>query len=262
MIRDAYASDSKELAAMADAGKAGFTLLEIAKVNLSFKHPFPESILKESSLVDHAPTHGRTFVTGFSSADVYEGDQAFSSKTEKLRALDINRGRFEQGIDFAFPADQPGQAKANAVFSYVLRKGYNQSKSFLESLLPFNKMMTNAGLTPDEAWLKVLIYVTAVFRRVHAVRTITVTMTDGARLFGVLKAIELLDEFADAEWIRHPDLSSALVLAALQKDGKSVQEAMTLFKRHEHTINQNKSRVAKVENELKDLKGKNPSWNT
>ena len=48
MIRDAYGTEKEELQAMADAGKAGFTSLEIAKVNLSFKHPFPEAILRES----------------------------------------------------------------------------------------------------------------------------------------------------------------------------------------------------------------------
>ena len=262
MIKDSYGTEKEELSAMADAGKAGFTSLEVAKVNLSFKHPFPESILRESVAVEHAVTHGRAFVGSFGSASIYEGDQAFSSKTEKLRALEVNRGRFEQGIDFAFPPDQPGQAKANAVFSHILRKGYNQAKSFLESLLPFHKMMTNAGLSESEAWKKVLTYVTAVFMRVGQVRTITMAMNDGTRLFGVFKAIELLDEFADMAWIRHPDLSSALVIAALQKDGKQVQEAMALLKKQSGDVSSNKVKVNKLEQELRNLKAKNPSWNT
>ena len=123
-------------------------------------------------------------------------------------------------------------------------------------------MMTNAGLGTAEAWKKVLTYATAVFKRVHAVRTITSVMTDGARLFGMLKSIDLLDAFSKAEWIRHPDLSSALVIAALQKDGKAVQEAMALLNKHVGTISSNKTKINKLEQELKDLKGKNPSWNT
>ena len=113
-----------------------------------------------------------------------------------------------------------------------------------------------------KAWKKVLTYATAVFKRVHAVHTITSVMTDGARLFGVLKSIELLDAFAEAEWIRHPDLSSALVIAALQKDGKQVQEAMALLTKNVGTIDRNKTRITKVEQKLRDLKAKNPSWNT
>ena len=87
-------------------------------------------------------------------------------------------------------------------------------------------------------------------------------MNDGTRLFGVLKAIELLDEFAEMDWIRHPDLSSALVIAALQKDGKQVQEAMALYKKQSGKISSNEVKINKLEQELKGLKAKNPSWNT
>ena len=47
-------------------------------------------------------------------------------------------------------------------------------------------------------------------------------LIDGAMLYGMLVASELLDAFADLHWIRHPNVSSALVVAALQKDAQAV----------------------------------------
>jgi hypothetical protein len=262
MMADSVATESEQLRAMADAGKAGFASLEIAAVHLSFFNPYPETMLKASGDKAHAATDGRTFVATFATATIYEGDAAFSPKKEFERVLEHNRDKFQAGIDMMFPPDHPGQAKTNAVFSHVLRKGYSQAKSFLESLMPFSKMMTQAGLSEEEGWQKVLTYVTAVCKRVKEVRTTVNIKHDGARLYGMLLSLDLLDAFSDLDWIRHPDVSSALVVAALQKDGKAVQEALALLAKHVTQINTNKNKTYQLETELKNLKRLNPNLKT
>ena len=85
---------------------------------------------------------------------------------------------------------------------------------------------------------------------------------DGAYLYGMLKASSLLDEFTQLDWVRHPDVSSGLVLAALQKDAKAVEEALELLRKNVNGINANKNKVNAVEKELERLKKLNKSWQT
>ena len=262
LMGDATVSEADQLRAMADAGKAGYKTIDVARLHLSYKNPFPETMLKLSTLPSAARTGGRVFTNSFYSAKVYEGDSAASPKKEFLRHLEQNRRMFQQGINLTFPPDQQGTSKINAVFAYVLHQGYLQATSFLESLEPFFKLMTGSGLTDDEGWEKVLMLVVAVFQRVHQVRTVTNVAMDGAYLYGMLKASALLDEFTQLDWVRHPDVSSGLVLAALQKDAKAVEEALELLRKNVNVINANKNKVNAVEKELERLKKLNKSWQT
>ena len=44
-------------------------------------------------------------------------------------------------------------------------------------------------------------------------------------LYGMLLSSELLEAFAALGWIGHPNVSSALVVASLQKEGDALKEA-------------------------------------
>ena len=89
--------------------------------------------------------------------------------------------------------------------------------------------MTGTGLGMTKALLKYLTYSRALFTRVYEVRTVSADKTLGAMIYGMLRATQLLEGFAALGWIRHPDVSSALVVASLQKEGKSVDEALKSF---------------------------------
>ena len=64
-----------------------------------------------------------------------------------------------------------------------------------------------------------LTYTMSIFQQFHRVRTLTTDETSEAVLFGIMQATDLLEEYAKSEWVCHPDVSTAMVLASLQKDG-------------------------------------------
>ena len=144
--------------------------------------------------------------------------------------LSNNRDQNQRSIDARFPRDQHKHVRTNAVFLAILRPGYFQAVGFLESLLPFCKMMTQAGLSEPEAWLKCLTYARAVFTRVHEVFTVNSVHSIGSMLFGMMRSAVLLQAYGELGWIRHPDVSLALVVAALQKEDNAVTEALNRAK--------------------------------
>ena len=166
------------------------------------------------------------FGIGFSSPDPFEGEYKNSSKGRMLAKLVANRSQFQVAIDNRYPPGVSRHVKTHAVCSYILRHGYFQAVGFLESLMPFQKMMTGAGLTSIESWKKCLTYSKAIFNRIHDVRTLSSDRTSGSMLYGMLFATELLGLFATLGWIRHPDISSALVVASLQKEGGAIKDTL------------------------------------
>ena len=49
-------------------------------------------------------------------------------------------------------------------------------------------------------------------------------------MFEIFRATMVLEAYSDLDWIRHPDMSSALIIALMQLEGKGVKEAMKFFK--------------------------------
>ena len=85
----------------------------------------------------------------------------------------------------------------------------------------------------------------------------------------MMKASELLDEYAKAEWVKHPSISASMVLASLQKDGKgksavagAVAEHATKLASLTSSTTVIKASCKAVQDELKHLKSKNPNWNS
>ena len=76
-------------------------------------------------------------------------------------------------------------------------------------------MMYGAGLGDEELRHKVLTYSKAVLARMYEVRTVSSVKTLGAMIHGMLRSTELLEAYAELGWIRHPDVSLALLVASL-----------------------------------------------
>ena len=74
----------------------------------------------------------------------------------------------------------------------------------------------------------------------------------------------MLESYGELGWIRHPDVSSALVVAALQKDGKSLSDSIQaqVKRLKDPQVASNKSHIAELKAELKKLKEDNPSLKT
>ena len=113
-------------------------------------------------------------------------------------------------------------------------------------------MMTQAGLSEAEAWLKCLTYARAVFTHVHEVHTVSSVHSVGSMLFGMMRSTVLLQAYGELGWIRHPDVSSALVVAALQKEGKAVTEALNKAKIKDPQVISNKSNITNLATQSMD----------
>ena len=124
-------------------------------------------------------------------------------------------------MDVEFLPDQPQHAQSHPVFSAIIRRGYYQAIGFLNAIMPFCKLLALAGLPDTKAWgNKMLTFTMSIFETTNRVRTITSEGAAYTMLFGIIRTTELLDEYANAEWVKHLSVSAAMVLASLQKDGK------------------------------------------
>lgn len=248
--------------AKAEARKAEYRSVQESTTTASFSLPYPETIFRPSASAEDAQRGGLRFVAALSSCDTFVGNLEYSTLNNFKKKLENNHLRNQRSIDNRFPRSQAKHARTNAVLTALNRNGYLQAIGFFESLDPFSKMMTDAGLGVDEAWGKCLTYARAVFLRVHEVRTAETHLTAGSMLYGMMKASNLLSAYGELGWIRHPDVSSALVVAALQKEGKAVAAAIAKATKPNPQIALNKTAIGNLQNELKSLKSKNPSWNT
>ena len=256
---DAFTS-SEILAQRADVKKAGFASVKAAKIATTYDLTYPEVMIRHSAGQKDAKEGGYVFQPGFSSYDLYQGDALNSTRDGLIKKLEINRDKHQAAIDHKFPPDQPRHAKANAIFSYILRMGHKEAVGFLNSLGPFFRMMTRAGLSDAEAWDKVLTFVKAVFDRIAQVRNVSSDndLGPGFKIYGAMRATALLEGYSDLGWIRHPDVSSALVVASMQREGKGVSDAVSSLSQQ---IATNKSNITKLDRLTKALKEKNPSLN-
>ena len=177
-----------------------------------------------------------------------------------MAKLESRRHQHQRAINAKFPSDQVRHAKTHAVCSFILRQGYFQAVGYLQSLTPFYRMMLGAGLTSSEAWTKCLTYSKALFTRIHEVRSVSDDTTLGAMIYGMLRASHLLESFAELGWIRHPDVSSALVVASLQREAKGLEEALKGIKKDTDQITKNKKAIEEVKSDRTRMANLNPSW--
>jgi hypothetical protein len=247
-----------------DAIKAGYGSYRSARMGATFSVSYPEVLFKATESKAAAVHQGFTFQSAFSSAEVYDGDSEHSTRNSYKDRLSANQEIHQRAIDEEFPPDQVIHSKTNAIFSAILRKGYYQAVGFLDSLMPFYKLLTGAGLTKAEAWdNKILTYAMSVFASVHRVRTVTSETKTHTMMFGVMRATELLEEYTKAGWIRHSSVSAAMVFASLQKDGKGKADSGKLLADviAEHKLT--KAATKAVTDELRTLKTKNAgTWKT
>ncbi len=57
------------------------------------------------------------------------------------------------------------------------------------------------------------------FDQIYDVRTFYSYNKEGAMIYGMLVATELLNGYSVLEWIQHSDVSSSLVISAFKKEG-------------------------------------------
>ena len=221
----------------ASSVKAGYGTWQAAAMATSFEITHPDTIFKHSQSTAAASHGGMAFSPAFASHQVFEGSVEFSTCDEMKKRLTQNLDQYQQAIDQEFPPDQTLHARTHAVFSAIVRRGYYQATSFINSITPFYKLLTAAGLTTAEAWgNKMLTYAMSIFETTHKARTLMSEGTTSTFLFGIMKATVMLDEYVKAEWIKHPAISATMVLASLQKDGKGKSAVAGIVAEHTTTL--------------------------
>jgi hypothetical protein len=260
---DDFVTTSESLANKAAAIKAGYGSWKAARMAATFDIVYPETMIKKSAKAADAGHGGWTFQPSFADAKVFEGTVEHSTKGFLKRRLRENMPKHQSAIDAAYPPDQPQHSRSNAIFSDILRRGFYQADGFLEAIVPFYNLMTGANAGAKDAWdNKMLTFVLEVWERVQAVRTVTSESTSASMIFGIMKATDLLDRYSELGWIRHPDVSSALVIASLQRDGKGNKSSADKLGELATAVATNKTAWTDIKEELKQLKRKNPTWNT
>ena len=77
----------------------------------------------------------------------------------------------------------------------------------------------------------------------------------------MMKATDLLDKYGKLEWIRHSNVSAAMVITLLQRDGQGNSSTTAKLAEHTTAISVNKDGLIAVRDRLKKLETKNPTWN-
>ena len=94
------------------------------------------------------------------------------------------------------------------------------------SIRPVTKLITTGrGTSKKQGWEKIARYLKAIFLHVGKDRTLTSDLQPHTMLFGAMKATEMLDQYHSVDWFRHPDVSSTLVMSALQHQSSYVTVA-------------------------------------
>jgi len=141
----------------------------------------------------------------------FEGALQKGSKVTLTQTLDVELEQI-QAINSWFLSDQPKHTKTCGICFTFLRKVYFHTVGLIESILPFYKMMTWAGLSPNEGRdKKVCTHVkTAYTRRIHEVRTVSAYWSFGSMIYDMFQATQLIHACIDLDWIGHPDVPSAM----------------------------------------------------
>ena len=77
-------------------------------------------------------------------------------------------------------------------------------------------------------------------------------------IWGSFKVTDFAEEFKRQKFIEHPKVVSILALTSIEREGKSVADAIASAKGDKEAIAKVEKRVQAIETQLKTLKTKNP----
>jgi len=258
-LQDRYTTVKDALSLKADVNKASYTTEGAAVTAISFDFSHPECLIRTSKKEKAAEKEGFIFAPELATPKIFKGTLTTGTLARFKKLLQTNMMQRQRELDLVFPVDHPRTAQTHSVFSEILQKGNYQAVAFLESLLPFHDTLVEAGIESKTGWNdQILTYVKAVGDRVQTTRSILREGTPASMLMGMFRATKMLDRYVELDFVSHPDVAMALVLAALSREGKSAGEALSKAKAAEKTVGEYDKRLAALENDNSKLKSKNP----
>lgn len=162
-------------------------------------------------------------------------------------------------IDAEFPMDV--KPKFNAILSDNLRRSTEQAICWADSLLPFHRTLTKGGLSTSEAWDRGLIMTKGVFETVTVLRAVSTEASCANYIYGSFRCTAKLDEYVLHKFIEHPRVTSLLALTSMEREGKTIAEAIEKLNEGKDKVNVKtlENKIKKLETDFKNLKDKNPS---
>ncbi|KAL7459430.1 LOW QUALITY PROTEIN: hypothetical protein ACHAWC_011806 [Mediolabrus comicus] len=211
-----------QIQALANVRKAGFNGVIEAQVKLSFSSPLPPAVIKEDA-------SDKTKFRDPSNLETQLGSTVASMIEKKVEEICTSH---ENMVNTAFPLNPLSQDEADnkiSIWNHILleqvRKARVHAVSFLRSFIPIYKTLTGAGLPSKEAWNRVHVFAREIITAIQAKRTPAAEMASASQMVWCsFQATDLAEEFAKAEFIQHPMVSSLMCLTALQRDSKAVSD--------------------------------------
>ena len=241
------------LRAAAAAHKAEYNSLTKARISLSYGLTYPENIMKKMDKQKHAATGGWYWSTSWSTFSAFKGTFNNGAKDGITSSLREVSGMIQNAIDFAFPLTT--HPLAHAVFTEQLLLSRAQASEWIEALEPLYEILSSAGMTTDDDWERVLIFTKAVFDDVWTVRALTLDSKNNAgMIWESFKTTKLLEEYRRLKFYQHPHVSNMLVLTSLQREGKKVENMLSVLGTLTKDVEKLKTQCGQCERDVKLLK--------
>ena len=104
-----------------------------------------------------------------------------------------------------------------------------------------------------------LVYTKARFEDIKTVRALSAENDCGVMIWGILCTAELLEEDVHLRFIQHSHVSSILALTSLQREGKSVNDAVAAIQNKQKAITKHTTQITTLHNGFKASKKDSPS---
>lgn len=260
---EAFTNYEQGVKVHADSIKANFGDVLSGRVRLSYEVPFPSVVI---TMVENASTvsgGGTKWSPLFMSAETFEDQFRVGSHRRVLQGVERVHDNMASTVDRAFPISgdpsKPGTdtRKINMIIQEHNRLGYQQTVAFIESFLPMYKTFKNGGLPSKDAWDRVHVFAREFLAQFQQVRSSTADLSNGAALiWGSFKATDLGEEFRKAKFIEHPKVLSILALTSLEREGKSIADAMAGLQSEKDSITKLGNRIKTIEGQIKTINNK------
>lgn len=264
LAQDPFSTYVEGVKIHADAIKANFDSVLGSRIKLSFETPFPETILRTTDNQETAGKGGTTWAPRFATAALFEDQVRTGVHRQIMDGIEKIYEAMQKQVDAEFPIRHFGRTDADVRKIHTIitdhnRMGYRQATAFIESMLPIYKTFLQGGLSSTDSWERTRIYVVEFISSVQEARLTSIEATStAAMIWGSFKATDLAEEFKRQKFIEHPKVVSILALTSIEREGKSVADAIAAAKGDKEAVAKIEKRVQAIETQLKMLKTKNP----
>jgi hypothetical protein len=226
LAADPYETIAQGMANAAAAYKAEFNSLTEARISLSYGLTYPENLMKKHDKEKYAATGGWFWSSTWSSFSAFKGTFNNGAKDSLTSSLAKVSRMIQNSINYAFPlATRP---LPHAIFMEQLLLARAQTTAWVDALEPLYEILSSSGMSPNDAWERVLIFTKAVFDDIRTVQALTLDKNNApGMIWGSFRTTKLLEEYQRLKFYQNPHISNMLALTLLQQEGKKVEKALS-----------------------------------